>query len=611
MTHNFSGSSRPNPVTVLIRLTAIVIALAILAGCATPPHRPASIARDDYASAKEYISKLAKYEMDKNSVAGLSIALVDDQRIVWAEGYGYADREKKLPATADTLYRVGSISKLFTDTAAMQLAEQGKLDIDKPLRNYLPGFAIKTRYAGSAEITPRELMTHHSGLPRDRIKGFMNPHPAPFTELVKDIREDYAAYPPNHIFSYSNLGISLLGCAVQNLGGLPFADYMKQSVLVPLGMSNSSFDNGPAASALMAKGYRGLKAAIDPPLRDIPAGGLNSSVTDLSRFMSMMFAGGMSGNHRFLRAETIAEMLRPQNTHVPLDFNFRVGLGWMLSTVGVSTIENAGTMAHHAGSTVLFHSQMYILPEHKLGVVVLANSSTSGQAVDRIAAETLKLALEAKTGIRQPEHIKVQPDNQPVPDEMVRDYVGGYTTVAGFARVRACGRGLCVHAVGHDFNLVRGSDGLFRLDYTLFGIFHVDLGSLGEIGVSRRTVDGRELLVARVGTQEMLVGQRVAPPANPGAWRQYLGDYEAANLDGDHKFVSCIRLIEEHGFLLVELTPAEPVEIKARTLLMPESDNEGILPGPLSDGGDTIRVVKVNGEARILLSGYLLKKITP
>ena len=111
--------------------------------------------------------------MKKNSVTGLSIALVDDQRIVWAEGFGYADQEKKIPATADTLYRVGSISKLFTDTAAMQLVEQGKLDIDQPLKKYIPNFSIKSRYPDTAEITPRQLMTHHSGLPRDRLKGFM------------------------------------------------------------------------------------------------------------------------------------------------------------------------------------------------------------------------------------------------------------------------------------------------------------------------------------------------------------------------------------------------------------------------------------------------------
>lgn len=601
----------------MMQLPTIIAAIATLAGCASAPSRPTSVARDDYASTREYVAKLIQYEMDKNKVAGLSIALVDDQHVIWAEGFGYADQEQKIPATAETLYRVGSISKLFTDTAAMQLVEQGKLDIDQPLRNYLPGFAIKTHHPDATKITPRQLMTHHAGLPRDRLKGFMTPHPEPFTEVVNELHEDYAAYPPSQVFSYSNLGITLLGSAIQNLSGIPFANYMQQTVLTPLGMSNSSFDVGLAKSTLMAKGYRGREAAIDPPLRDVPAGGLNSSVTDMSHFMSMIFANGrsgyfpgnFSGNHQILKPETLAEMLRPQNTDVPLDFNFRVGLGWMLSTVGNSTIENAGTVAHHSGGTILFHSQMYVLPEHKLGVVVLSNSSTSGQVVDYIATETLKLALEAKTGIRQPRHDKIPPDNTPLPEEMLRDYVGDYTTLAGYARIRACGKRLCADLAGRGFNLVRGSDGLFRLDYTLLGMFHIDLGSLGEIGFALRTVAGRNLLVARAGNQELLVGQRIAPLPDFDSWRRYLGDYEITNLASDHKFFKRIRLIEESGFLLIELTPAlEPGE-KARIPLRPISDTEALLLGALNDGGETIRVLTTEGNERVQFSGYQLRKV--
>jgi len=590
-------------------LTGLFLTSLLLSACTSAPPRPTSITHNDYTFTETYVKNLIQYEMKKNAVTGLSIALVDDQRIVWSEGFGYADQENKIPASAGTLYRVGSISKLFTDTAAMQLAEQGRLDIDQPLHNYLPGFSIKTHFQNTPEITPRMLMTHHSGLPRDRLKGFMTPHPAPFTELAADIREDYAAYPPNLIFSYSNLGITLLGNAIQNQSGIPFAEHMRQSVLAPLGMTNSSFDTGLSTSLLMAKGYQGLEPAIDPPLRDIPAGGLNSSVSDMSHFISMMFAGGTYGDHRILKAETINEMLRPQNTDVPLDFNFRVGLGWMLSTLGVSTLENAGTVAHHSGGTLLFRSQMYILPEHKLGVVVLSNSSTSGQMVDHIASETLSLALQAKTGILQPEHSKPLADDKPLSAETEQDYVGNYTSMLGFARVYKHKDGLRVNAAGRDFDLIRGTDGLLRLDYSLFGIFHINLGSLGDIGLSRRTVNGRDLLVARVGSQEMLVGQRIPSYPNPGAWQRYLGEYELTNSNDDYQFTNHMRLMEERGILLVETTPTGAKGEKIHTPLLPISDSEGLLLGSLGDGGDTVRIVKINGEERLMSSGYLLKKI--
>ena len=585
----------------------MVLFIAALAGCTVVPPRPTSVSRGDYASTQAYVTRLIQYEMNKNAVPGLSIALVDDQHVVWAEGFGDADVARKIPASAETIYRVGSISKLFTATAAMQLVEQGQLDIDQPLQKYLPGFAPKT-HQQQAAITPRQLMTHHSGLARDRFKGFQNPEPRPFAELVNDTRDEYVAYAPDLVFSYSNVGVSLLGNLVQTLSGTPFAQHMQQSVLTPLGMSSSSFDTGPSASARMAKGYNGHEATPETPLRDVPAGGLNSSVTDLSRFMAMMLASGASGEHQILKAQTVNEMLRPQNTSVALDLNFQVGLGWMLSTLGKSTIENAGPVAHHAGAIGMFRSQMYLLPEHKLGVVVLANSSTAMGVVDHIATEALSLALEAKTGIQQPKRNKTEWADGPLSAETLREHAGDYTTVAGPVRISANGTALRAEAAGRNFKLRQRSDGLFGLDYALLGLIPVDLGPLGEIGFSRRTVSGRDLLVARVGAQEVIIGQRLEAPVSLGAWTQRLGEYEITNLDGDPKVVERIRLTEERGFLMVELTSMEETGKPQRTVLMPVSDSEALLLRPLASGGETVRSVLVDGEERLAYSGYLARR---
>lgn len=193
----------------------LLAAVAVISGCATAPTPPSDIHRDGEAAAKAYLTKLIAYEMRKSSTPGVSIAVVDDQRVVWAQGFGYADIQHKVPADAQTIYRVGSISKLFTDTAAMQLAEQGKLDIDRSVQAYLPGFTLKERAGDAAAITPRLLMTHHSGLPLDRSKGFIGTDSATFASVVDDIREEYADYPPGEIFSYSNVGITLLGVMFQ------------------------------------------------------------------------------------------------------------------------------------------------------------------------------------------------------------------------------------------------------------------------------------------------------------------------------------------------------------------------------------------------------------
>ena len=270
--------------------------------------------------------------MKENDVVGLSIALVDNQRVAWTAGFGYADRANNDPASPVTLYRVGSISKLFTSTAAMQLAEQKKIDIDKPLKTYLPSFSIKSRFPDAAPITPRTIMHHHSGLPSDVIKGMFNPDPGPPTEVIGLLEDQYVAYPPNYVHSYSNSGMTLLGCMIQQVAGQPFAKHMDEAVLRPIGMRHASFVIRPDMQRLVSKGYKNGKETPQVLLRDQPAGSLYASVMDLSRLMHMVFADGRAGDRQIIKPETLAEMLRPQNADIPLDFDLRIGLGWFLTS---------------------------------------------------------------------------------------------------------------------------------------------------------------------------------------------------------------------------------------------------------------------------------------
>jgi CubicO group peptidase (beta-lactamase class C family) len=118
--------------------------LAVLAGCATQmPPAPAQVSRGDFSAVQRYATTLSEQAIAKKWIQGISIALVDDQRVVWSSGFGYADLEAKQLATADTMYRVGSVSKLFTDTAAMQLVESGHIKLDEPVNAVLPGFSPK------------------------------------------------------------------------------------------------------------------------------------------------------------------------------------------------------------------------------------------------------------------------------------------------------------------------------------------------------------------------------------------------------------------------------------------------------------------------------------
>ena len=170
-------------VRICVRVAGLVL------GCGfSPPSWADQVveAREPYVEVARLLKPWIETEVEAKKLPALSIALVDDQRIVWARGFGFADPGRKTPATAETVYRVGSVSKLFTDLAVMQLVEQGKLDLDTPVTRYVPEFAPRNPY-GTA-ITLRQLMSHRSGLVREPPVGhYFDPAPPPLFDVVKSL----------------------------------------------------------------------------------------------------------------------------------------------------------------------------------------------------------------------------------------------------------------------------------------------------------------------------------------------------------------------------------------------------------------------------------------
>jgi len=592
------------------------IALAILAllSCASAPKKPESIRRGDYGPVKQYLSAWIPQQMKKAKVVGLSIALVDDQEIIWAEGFGWADQKNKVPATAETVYRVGSISKLFTDTAVMQLAEQKRIDIDQPLQTYLPEFSIKTRFPEAGPITPRTIMTHHSGLPGDRGQGFIAPNPVSLAELVEEIKDEYAAFPPNLVMSYSNLGIALLGRMVEKVSGQDFAAYAKNNILQPLGMKHSSFRLDPEVQSLLSKGNVKGKEIEKMPIRDYPAGSLYSSVSDLSRLMEMVFADGKSGDGRILRPETLAEMLRVQNGEAPLDLDWTMGLGWWRTELvgGMHPLAYAGRVAQHGGDIFCFHSMLVALLDHKLGVVVLANSG-AGELPGQVAVEALKMALLAKAGLKEPEPEKPSPKIALSSDEL-KKHEGYYETGSG------AGGGVGVMAVSvrrgrlharlkgkslESAEFVPHANGNYSLRPLLAEIIPIRIKMLEAFQLSFQEIAGYQILIVHQGDQRLLFGEKLAPVPIPEAWQKRAGQWEVVNPGEDLMVLQNLRIKPESDFLFAQL---QGVFIKAKwksfIVLAPVSDTEAILMGLGRGKGETVQAVTRNGEERLEYSGF-------
>ncbi len=590
----------------MFKLIAFCVLLGGLPAFAAVEVRADTVLQINYDSVKESASPFIWNEMKKSDVTGLSIALVDNQRLVWAQGFGYANLRKEIAATPDTVYRIGSLTKVFTALAAMQLSEQGKLNIDAPLKSLLPEFSVRTRFETGVPISIRDLLTHHSGLPSDFQKGMWSRNPEPFTTVTRLIKDEYTAYPPGFIFSYSNIGYDLLGHVIERASGQDYVQFIRNSQLKPLGMRYSGF-TPPAAISLLSAGYSRGKEMDDPPLRDLPAGGMYSTVLDLSRFMKMLFANGTLDNQQIIKPGTLAAMFRPQNENVPLDLGLRVGLGWMLGGLGEVEILNAGTVAHKVGATMMFRSAMVVLPKYKLGVVVLSNSSTSGRMVSKVAVQALTLALEKKTGIKQPLQETLQETDLPLPPDVRHTYVGNYASMVGLAEITSKSDRFNLDALNRTFHLIPHASGKFGVKYALLGLFPFSLAELDDYEVSYSHVAGREILRATTKGSDLLIAEKIRPVPVSKAWQMRVGSYQIENLGDDFLLLSKIAIRFDKSLLIAECSLPFFFKSTFRFPLRPVSDTEVVLAGLGGRSmGETIRVITVNGKEKLLYSGYVL-----
>lgn len=589
----------------LIYLTIFISAIFIITGCTTAPKKPDQLKTGNYDYVKEYISWLAQKEMKKNNVVGLSIAIVDDQRTVWARGFGYADKKNKKPATAETVYRIGSISKLFTVMATMQLAEQGRVDIDQPLHNYLPEFSVKTRFANSGPITLRSIMTHHSGLPGGVPKGMWTAEPP--ANLLDRLKDEYVAFPPNYVLAYSNAAMGLLGLMIEQVSATDFCTYMAQSLLDAIGMQHSTFKLTPVVETLLSRGYRNGKEAEQAPLRDLAAGSMYSNVIDLTRFIQMVFAKGRVDNRQILQPGTVDEMLRSQNENVVLDFGNHIGLGWFINYARYENLKIAG----HNGGSPLFRTSLMISPEKRLGVVVLTNSTEGSRIFGKIGNEAFKLALEAKTGSTiEKKDTRIEPPDETASEGMLQSFSGRYATLNMLGTVVRKGETLSANFGGYNFQLVPSSNGIFGVERKFLGIFPLKkIGSLelAKIQVQRTDFDGRELLTVHYDNRHWFSAEKLNPKTLPDSWQKALGNYKIMNPD-PHGSLQEIRLSDKKGAL--ELSYKVPLWHSGRDkqYLNPISRTEALTTGIGRESGETMRLITIDGEKELFFWGYKMKK---
>jgi len=240
--------------------------------------------------------------------------------------------------------------------------------------------------------------------------------------------------------------------------------------------------------------------------------------------------------------------------------------------------------------------------------VVLSNSATAGPVINKVSAETLKLALEAKSGIQQPEKIAMPVKQGTMSDEELQAYVGRYATMAGVLDISKQFDSLRVGFMGRSLRLEPRDDGRLRVRYKLFGLLPLSLGELDQVGVSRVSLAGREIIKASLPGEEMLVGERIRPVPIPAAMQKRVGEYDIINARDEAVMIDGIRLYLDKDLLMMEYGMPLFSDAIMSVALRPLNDNEAVINGLGRGMGETVRAVTVGGEELLSYSGYLLRK---
>jgi serine beta-lactamase-like protein LACTB, mitochondrial len=359
------------------RVMILTVAVTLWCACAPRPATetpPPSVAATSPAGPT--VERFITDTMRVLGAPGASICVIRDGRIVWSRAFGLADLEQDVPATTETRFRIGSVSKSLTSVAIGRLVQDGQLDLDSPVQRYVPGFPEK-RYS----ITVRQLAGHLAGIRHYDTGEFENrEHYATLTEGLAIFAADSLLFEPGTQFNYSSYGYNLLGAVIEGASGRSYLEYMRHEVLDPAGMIHTSFEHPDSIIPSRGRYYTRADSTgpmINAPYVDNtykwPSGGFLSTAEDLARFGDRLLRGEL------LRPETVELLWTPMRTTdgTPTEY----AIGWTVERDSLGR-----RRVRHSGGSVGGTAHLIIYPDQRVVVAVLVNSDyTFINAIPRYA----------------------------------------------------------------------------------------------------------------------------------------------------------------------------------------------------------------------------------
>ena len=335
------------------------------------------------------IRALIRNAVDAQNIPSIAVAVAKDGKIVWEEGFGWADREGHIPATEHTLYSLSSISKTFTATGLMALARVGKIDLDKPMNDYLGDAKLTGRGGSASQATVRMVANHSSGLPL-HYQFFYADEPYRVPSMDETILHyGILVRPPGEKHVYSNLGYGILGYAISRVTGQSYGDFMREEVFAKLGLYHTSVDIAPGLEKLAATLYGNNGLPLPHYVSDSEgAAAIYSTAHDLVRFGMFHLKAHLPNQATILIDPQIDEM---QKTAVAVTKTTGYGIGW-----GTADTPSGYRIVSHLGNASGVSTDLLLVPSEKIAVAVLCNSQEN--LPHYVANEILKVLLPKYDG---------------------------------------------------------------------------------------------------------------------------------------------------------------------------------------------------------------------
>ena len=559
-------------------------------------------AQDARKRTVEHYRSLIRDVMDKQKIAGVGAALIQDGAVVWKEGFGYADQEGRVPYTPQTTQPIGSVTKTITAVALMQLQDKGLLHIDQPLLAYLPEFRVHSRGVDLRRITVRTLLTHTSGLPNDI---FLNAGDSSetFTKVLSYLPRETLCYAPGLIYHYSNIGMDLLGLAIASAGKTDYPQYLKKNIFQPLGMNHTGF-MGVDKLGDVSRSYDGEGKPVPPPwIRSVPAGGAYSSVDDLCLLAQDLIASYHGKEGGILKPEAVREMFREQKEATRIAFT-KTALGWDLFS------KPSDFIVFHFGSDNVNNAALLIHPRTRSALVLLANSvgarALNGEVSTRfwraLGFGDLDQVVRYDAQARKTKVI-------PLSGEMVRRHEGTYGHSKEVFDLRHEGGSLMLRYGGTTLRLQPVDDDTF-----IPGMVD-EKGGIKDLPGNRIVfTDIRPYHILSWETEDRQrepLAYRLEPQVIRGRWQQALGRYRVQGppMKGPETFSEMELSCFENRLLKLKVFYTSGAY---EYILRIVNDDELAICGfDVIVGGDTLRFQGEGADVSLQLYGLTLKKVSP